>query len=238
MGTKEKGIVEVQGSNPAAVIKHAIKTGASIEEMAKLLELQERFDANEARKAYHNAMAAFKANPPKINKDKEVSYNNVNYKHASLANVVEKISAELSKHGLSVSWETDQNGKVVVTCKITHRQGHSEQTRLSADADASGSKNKIQAIGSTVTYLQRYTLLAITGLATYDGDDDAQSAAVEYIDEKQQNQIIDLLIDTGSDEEKFCEFFKIEDVSRLPKAKYNEAMIAINSKKKGKKDKK
>jgi hypothetical protein len=54
--------------------------------------------------------------------------------------------------------------------------GHSERTTLSATADTSGSKNSIQAIGSTVTYLQRYTLLAAVGLAA-GGDDDGQAAS-------------------------------------------------------------
>jgi len=93
-----------------------------------------------------------------------------------------KITAELSKHGLSASWRTEQNGQIKVTCRISHSMGHYEETSLSADADTSGSKNAIQAVGSTITYLERYSLLAITGLATEDQDNDGELVS-DKIDE-------------------------------------------------------
>jgi hypothetical protein len=64
---------------------------------------------------------------------------------------------------------------VKVTCKLTHKQGHSEEVTLEAPLDTSGGKNNIQAMGSSVSYLERYTLLAITGLATKEQDDDGAS---------------------------------------------------------------
>ena len=152
-----------------------------VEKLSKLLEVQERFDAIQARKAYTAAMAAFKENPPEIIKDRHVQYRTqkgqTDYDHATLANVTACINKALSEHGLAASWATSQdNGCVRVTCRITHIMGHSEETTLSAPPDTTGSKNAIQAIGSTVTYLQRYTLLALTGLATYDQDDDGNGA--------------------------------------------------------------
>mgnify|MGYP001168649330 CR=1 FL=1 len=180
----EKALVvkkEQAVSSPQQMIQLAISSGADLEKLEKLLTLQERWESNEARKAYHAAMAKFKANPPKIDKDKTVSFKTdrggqTTYNHATLGNVTEKISAELSKYGLSASWTTKQNGAVSVTCHITHKLGHSEETTLTAKEDTSGSKNAIQALGSTITYLERYTLLALTGLATYEQDDDGIAA--------------------------------------------------------------
>jgi ERF superfamily. len=222
----------VAGRSPAELISEAVKGNANLEQLEKLLSLQERWEAGEARKAYHQAMSDFKANPPKIEKDKKVGYKttaggNVGYSHASLANVTEKINKELSKYGLSASWKTQQNGTISVTCKITHVRGHSEETTLSAQADTSGSKNSIQAIGSTITYLERYTLLALTGLATFDMDDDAQAAGIEYITEKQQHEIRDLLIGLNKKEDGFCNYMKIESIEKMPKEKYQQAKIAI-----------
>src|SRR5437660_174203 len=65
-----------------------------------------------------------------------------------------------------------EGGTIRVTCILTHVQGHSEQVSMSAQPDTSGSKNSIQAIGSTASYLQRYTLFAATGLAPKDADTD------------------------------------------------------------------
>jgi hypothetical protein len=227
---------EIVVREPSAMIELAVSKGADLDKLEKLLTLQERWESGEARKAYHKAMADFKANPPKIDKDKTVSFKTnagqTTYNHATLANVTEKISSELSKYGLSASWETQQNGQIVVTCKITHEKGHSEQTSLSAPADVSGSKNPIQAIGSTVTYLERYTLLALTGLATYDQDDDAV-AAVEYIDNGQVSIIRDMLIELGMEtkEAAFLKFMGVDSLERMPKAKFNQAIAALEAKK-------
>ncbi len=139
------------------------------DKLMKLLEVNERYEANEAKKAYVKAMAEFLSESPKIIKQK----NGHNCKYASLADIVFVIAPLLSKHGLSHSWVTDTADKEIkVTCKITHVLGHSETTCLSAGPDTSGSKNAIQAIGSTITYLQRYTLKAALGLAEADQDDD------------------------------------------------------------------
>lgn len=221
------------GNSPAEMIRHAVASGADLDKMKGLLELQKEWEANEARKAYHEAMAMFAANAPEIDKDKEVSFGTTKFSHATLGNVTRKIRHELSKWGLSASWGTSQNGgQISVTCKITHKKGHSEQTTLSAAADTSGSKNAIQAIGSAITYLERYTLLALTGLATSDQDDDGQSVGTEFVDKKELNQLLDIIADREVDIPRFLTFLKIESLEKLPKAQYQKALEAAKAKKK------
>lgn len=232
---KKNDIVETRIATPAEMIKDAVAKGSNLEQLEKLLELQERYEATQARKAFHEAMAAFKADPPKISKDKTVKYKEVKYNHASLYNVTEQVNTALSKHGLSASWITKQNGQICVTCKITHKQGHSEETTIQAPADTTGSKNPIQAIGSTISYLQRYSLLSLTGLATYEQDNDAQAAPVECIDEKQLHEIRDLIADKAVNETKFCKAHGIESVEKLPKDKFNRVSLFLSAKKSGSK---
>lgn len=235
VAVKETDIVEVKETRmgPSALIELAISKGADLDKLEKLLTLQERYEATEARKAYNKAIAEFKANPPEIDKDKKVAYGNTKYNHASLYNVTEKINCELSKYGLSASWTTKQNGTISVTCKITHVRGHSEETTLSAPSDTSGSKNAIQAIGSTITYLQRYSLLSLTGLATYDQDDDGQAAtpAVEYITDKERSELLDMCADCGADMPRFLKYLKVEGLDKLPKSELAKAKLALISKK-------
>ena len=168
----------INQASPLAMASEFLKKDSNIDidKLSKLLDIQERWEANEAKKAYVEAMASFKTDPPKIVKDKHVKYNQTEYRHASLENVTATIGEALSKHGLNASWVTEQGEKnVTVTCRITHILGHSEQTSLSSLPDSSGSKNPIQALGSAVTYLQRYTLLSLVGLATEGQDDDGTS---------------------------------------------------------------
>lgn len=166
-------------ATPDYMIQLAIEKGADIDKLEKLLALKERWEASEARKAYVSAMNAFKANPPTITKNKQVFHNNKPmYKHATLDHVCDVIGKALSTVGISFQWKTQQDGgQVKVTCILTHELGHQETTSLTADPDKSGAKNSIQAVGSTVTYLQRYTLLSAVGLATEEQDDDGAGTA-------------------------------------------------------------
>jgi len=166
---------------PADLLRYALENGADLDRLEKLMELQQRYEENEARKAYVAAMAEFKLNPPQIIKDKLVQFSGTSYTHATLGNVTGAIVEGLAKHGFSHRWDTEQQGaQVVVTCILTHRKGHSERTTLSAAKDDSGKKNNIQQVASAITYLQRYTLLAATGLATHDQvDDDGAGAELD-----------------------------------------------------------
>lgn len=230
-GNGKREVVHV--GSPAEMIVEAVGNGLDVDKLERLLTAQERWEAGQARKAYHVAMAQFKANPPKIEKDRKVGFStsrgNVGYSHATLGNVTEKVNTELSKYGLSASWRTSQqNGEIAVICKITHVSGHSEETALSAKPDESGSKNSIQAIGSAVTYLQRYTLLSMLGLATYDQDDDA-AGPVEYVDDKQLHQLRDAIIAAEADPVKFIKYMHIDSLEVMPKSKFQTAMAALQT---------
>lgn len=163
---------------PMDLLSMAVEQDASLERLEKLMELQERWEAREASRAFVSALAAFKADPPKLEKNKQVSYTTskgqTSYKHATLDGITDVLNPALSKHGLSFRWEIQQDDKIIrVTCILQHHLGHFEAVTMSGVQDESGQKNALQQMGSTVTYLQRYTLLAITGMSTSDQDTDA-----------------------------------------------------------------
>ena len=172
---------------PMAMVAQAVASGASIETLEKLLALQERFEAGQARKAFDNAVSAAKGEIKPIVKDKTVGYEGrgggkTSYTHETLGQIASMIDPILHAHGLSYRFRAEQGEKgISVTCILSHRDGFSEETTLSAGADTSGSKNSIQAIGSTTTYLQRYTLKLALGLATTDRDDDGQNSEAPQI---------------------------------------------------------
>ncbi|MFE3839638.1 ERF family protein [Pseudogemmobacter sonorensis] len=152
-----------------------------IEKMERILAMKERMDAQHARVSFASALAAARAEIPPIVKDATVDFTSAkgrtHYRHETLAGIAKVIDPILPRYGLSYRFRTEQgNGGVLVTCIIAHAAGHSEETALVAPPDASGSKNGYQAIGSAVTYLQRYTLKAALGLSA-EADDDAQGAS-------------------------------------------------------------
>ena len=221
---------------PLDIVMEAMNTGKDIgiDQIEKLYELQERHEKNEARKAYHSAMAAFKADPPEIKKTGRVEYKQTKYDHAKLGDIEPLISKSLSKYGLSANWKTTQNESIIsVTCTITHSLGHSESTTLSSAPDQSGGKNSIQAIGSATEYLRRYTLLAITGLSAKDADDDGLSSGVTFLNEKQISEITDLMNEKIKVHDDFFKWLNgskglsVSCVEQIPSEHYNFVKTAI-----------
>ncbi len=162
-------------ATPGDLVLKALEQGADLDRLERLMTMQREWEAHEARKAFVQAMTAFKAEPIEIFKRKEVAFLDVRYKHAELSDVTAAVTPAMSKHGLSFTWDVKQEGRrIVVHCIVTHHQGHSERVTMEGEPDASGKKNPIQAVGSTVAYLQRYTLLAATGMSTKGDDTDGR----------------------------------------------------------------
>lgn len=221
---------------PNQMLALAVERGADMVQLEKLMDLQERWEAGEAKKAFIKAMNAFKADPPKITKNKTVDYTSngkrTTYDHASLDHICDVIGSALGKHGISYSWDTNQTeaGIIRVECVLTHEAGHSKSTALQAPPDPSGGKNGIQAVGSTVTYLQRYTLLAATGMAVEDQDDDGQGATPESappqsdtITPAQCRTLLNMAEQVGKDAAYICEKAHIESVPELKKTRFDAA---------------
>lgn len=213
---QEHQVAERQSVTPDRMLQIAIEKGADMAQLEKLMDLQQRWEANEARKAFVAALNAFKADPPRLVKNKHVDFTTskgrTQYDHATLDHVSEEIGRSLARHGLSHRWDVDQSDPscIRVTCVLTHDQGHSERVPMAAPADQSGGKNSIQAIGSTVTYLQRYTLLSATGMAVKGQDDDGHAGGAappaETISDEKASQIVDLLEATGTPESTLLRF--------------------------------
>jgi hypothetical protein len=153
---------------------------ADLDKLERMLAMKERIDAQHARTAFARALSEARASIPPIIKDATVDFTSAkgktHYQHETLAGIAKAIDPVLSEHGLSYRFRTEQGqGGVKVTCIVQHCDGHAEETSLSGAPDASGNKNNFQAVGSAVTYLQRYTLKAALGLSA-EVDDDAQGA--------------------------------------------------------------
>jgi len=238
-GEENKSIQLSPAMTPSDLLSILVQKGADLATLEKFLDLREREEKNQARKQYIKAISEFKKKPLEILKDRKVSFQTskgtTEYDHASLANVVNVISAELSNHGLSASWKTDQGDfGIKVTCILRHVEGHSEEVSLTAPSDLSGNKNPIQAIASTVSYLERYTLLAITGLTTKDMDDDA-AGVPEYITDEMQKEINDLIKSTKADKAKVLKYLKSESVEKILLSDYGKAKVAFEAKTKAEK---
>ncbi|WP_368640443.1 ERF family protein [Castellaniella ginsengisoli] len=165
--------------SPMAMAIAALQSGMSPEQIGQMMDLQDRYNATQAKKAYDEAFAAFKAEAVKIIKGRSVSDGPLKGKsYAELHDVVNAVTPALSKHGLSSSWKLTKDDRdwMEVTCYLRHVGGHQESVSMGGPPDTGGAKNAIQARASTKTYLERYTLKAITGLSEQNDDTDGNVA--------------------------------------------------------------
>lgn len=208
---------------PLAMLNAALERGADVVTMEKLMALHERWEASQARKAFDAAIAEAKAEIEPVVRN-ATGHNNKRY--ADFAAIARAVDPIISRHGLSYRFRTNQTDRISVTCILSHRDGHSEETTLSGPPDASGSKNAIQAIGSTLTYLQRYSLVQALGLAAAN-DDDGRSAGkvdVERAAPESVQALRDKIKEVGLDEDRVSERFGVPTLDDLPADKWPQAM--------------
>lgn len=175
MDTNTQSLTIKQPPTPGDLLALAVDKDLDIEKLAKLMELQKSWQADRDRKLFFESLAEFQSKCPEIRKNKTVAFNETKYQYAPLSDIERQIKELLRDCGLTKRWETKEEGdKLIVTCIITHIAGHSEQTTMSAKADDSGKKNAIQARASSITYMQRYTLIGALGIGTADNDIDGR----------------------------------------------------------------
>lgn len=217
----------------AAIARAASDPQVDVAKMERLYAIHEAMVKADAERQFVAAMAEFKANPPDIVKGKQVAFGQTRYSHATLAMVTDAIVEALARHGISHRWKTEQtDGSIRVTCILTHRAGHSEATTLDAPPENSGQKNTLQQIGSALTYLQRYTLLAATGLSTRDQtDDDARghSTAEPRITDQQAADLQALIEERGRDLARFKKWAKVERLTEILARNYPACVEAVKA---------
>jgi hypothetical protein len=213
---------------PMSMLNRAVENNASMEVLERLMALQERFEANQARKAFDRAIAQAKAEITPVVRN-AVGHNSKRY--ADFAAIARAVDPIITKFGLSYRFRTAQSERISVTCVLSHEAGHSEETTLSGPSDTSGNKNSIQAIGSTLTYLQRYSLVQALGLAAANDDDGNGgkngSNGSPTITDDQADQIGMLLAETKSNIVLFLKRIKLESLTEIRADKFDEVMALI-----------
>lgn len=130
-------------------------------------------------KSLDEALAIFQANPPTLVKDKRGQVGNQKTRYADLVQVNAVVLSELNKLGVVYKTKPTlraEDPKFVLAYELKHvASGTSE----AGEYPLKLSENPMQ-MGSAITYARRYVLLALTGVAAEDEDDDGQSASGRY----------------------------------------------------------
>lgn len=154
----------------------ALDPSSDVAKLEKMIELQERVMARQAKEQFDAAMLNFQIEKGVIEKASTANRT----KYAKLEHIQAIADPVLRKFGLFVRWNTSttESGKIRVTCICTHIGGHSETSSMDVSPDKSGSKNEIQADGSAITYAQRYTMKSLLGLVITEDNDGKLKATI------------------------------------------------------------
>lgn len=206
-----------------------------VDKLNALLDMKIKWDAEQERKAekaeakqaereFTAAMVEFKKLVPKILKDKHVEFNTqkgvTSYDHATIGAVCDAIIPALATSGLTHSWEPKQEGKLIrVTCTLSHPGGHKKSVSMESFADDSGTKNPLQAMRSATTYMERYTLLDVCGVATGgmpDDDGRASGRPTEpTITAQQVADLTALITEHGGNMTKLLRYLKVDSLDQI-----------------------
>lgn len=188
-------------ASPIAMLDHMVKSGYKSDELKGMMDLVERWEANEARKAFQLAMAQAQAEMPLILTDAENKHTGSRY--ADLGTITKLIKPVYTKHGLSLSFTTEESKLAEhtrIACDVGHQQGHIVRFHMDVPLDGKGSKggassmNACQASGSTISYGRRYLTCMIFNLTIADEDTDG-AGSKDFLNDTQIDQINGLFQD-------------------------------------------
>lgn len=222
-----------------------------IDKMRDLMTMRKEMLADEAKRAYDNALSAMQPELPVINRRGKIEVRaktgtgnregeiQQSTRYALWEDINEEIKPVLGKHGFALSFRVGlaQDGKITVTGILSHREGHREETTMTLPHDSTGSKNAVQAVGSSTSYGKRYTAQALLNLTSRGEDDDGKGAVAgpATINADQGSELIALIHDVGGNRHKELEasllkYFSFERLADIPATEFARAKAAINRK--------
>jgi len=214
----------------AMIERVAMSPDVPVDRLTALMDMRERPMTKEAEQAFNQAFSAAMAEMPSVPKNGLNKH--TQQKYSTLDDLIITARPVLSRHGLSLNWQTAASGnEYSVTAIVRHALGHSITTTLTGPRDNGKQMNALQGGGSTETYLKRYTGFSLLGLSSGDAvDDDGASGEGPTIDSDQFIALKTLIDEAGADEDKFCEYLKVKGLEELTQKQYPAAVSALRAK--------
>ena len=230
-------IVEQKTFSPAEMIMAAISDKSDLDKIERLLEIQVKWEANEARKVYAKAFAIAQEGILSVVKTR--SNSQTKSKYADLGDVIDSAKPVYTKEGFSVTFNEGDSPKedhVRIIADVLHTAGHKESYHFDVPMDGKGiqgnaNMTKIHAKASSVSYGRRYLMCMIWNIPT--ADDDGNTQILPTVSEQQLKALKDLIKAKGLDETMLLTYLKVESLENLLASEYMKAVNAINVAKKG-----
>lgn len=232
-------VAQHQDSMSNMIERVASDPNVPIEKLERMLDMQERIWAKQARDAFYADFARMQAEMPEIPKRGEIKVRGVlQSTYPLFEDIVERAKPVMQKHGFSLFHKSRiENGEMIVTGILAHKDGHSEADEIPLPYDTSGNKNATQVRGSTLSYGKRYTASNLLLITSRGEDDDGHKAGGgETITEDQFLELRNMIEEAEADEGKFLKFLRVDHLETLPQSQYGHAVAALTKKIKAKKE--
>lgn len=146
---------------------------------------------DEAR--FADAMADFKKNPPQILKERVAKMKGIakgsgkeyemQYSFADLEAYCDACMPAMAERGITWSFTHEEKaGRLHVRCILRYGLYERPSEPMSGAPDNTGAKNDLQQVGSTLSYLERYTFCAATGMVAALPDTDGKQSPAESME--------------------------------------------------------
>lgn len=198
----ERQDAPVAAVSESATILQVIQRAAAdpqcdIEKMERLMAMHERMQSRSAEAEFNAAMARMQIELPSI-AERGKGHGNITF--AKMEDINDVVKPIMKEHGFAVSFRVDHEGSMIkITGVLMHQGGHREETSMVLPSDTSGSKNAVQAVGSSVSYGKRYVMSALLNITTRGEDDDGHAAVPVATVTKAQAETLQSLLDRCSE---------------------------------------
>ena len=232
---QEGALERVSGPSAMQVLAQMGRDKASADAMAVVADLVWKQEDREAERELARDFAAFQRECPEIKKTKEVevatrSGSSYSYFFEPLDRIERVVKPLLLKHRISYSWDSEPiDGRMVVTCILTHENGHSRKaTFINAMASGSPTMSESQKHASSMTYAKRQSLIAALGISTAESDlDGADAGMQDYVTAEQAAELRDLATEAGADVAKFFAWVGADEWEYIRAGQYEPARAML-----------
>ena len=225
----------IVSTTPMQLLDNAIAKGVDTEQLSKLMDLQERWETGEARRAFSTSMVDVHSEIPII--AKELYNKHTDSKYADLGAVIAQTKSIYTKHGFSIVFhegKAEGEDLIRICADVIHRSGHKEVYYYDAPMEGKGIKGNSNMTpthgkASSTSYARRYLMYMIFNIPT--GDDDGNVETLEPVSESQLAELLALAQEIGkkADDPKMLKYFHVESLEQLPAKYFKDAISAMES---------
>lgn len=235
----------------------AANPAIDVAKMQIVMDMQERLIAHRAKMAFDAALSEMQGEMPTISQRGRIEIRAKDAKgertgavqqstrFAKWEDIAEAIRPILKQFGFALRFRTGlTEAGLVRVVGILSGHGHREESEFVLQHDSTGSKNAVQAIGSSTSYGKRYAACALLNIASRGEDDDALVGGGKIIDDgfpgdknpdapKINQKQIDMLVEkceaVGCPRPRFLSHIRAARFEDIPAADFDQHMTLIGT---------